>query len=129
MFKSSLAAIFAIASLASSAAQAQPAQTFGGIWRVDDGSATVRVSRCPASATWCAIVIGEQLKPGEPSKLNQTIVRDMRPKGTQTWIGQYVVDGQTMKAMAKLPRPNMLTFRICAFDFLCDTVRLNRVGP
>ncbi|MFM9851409.1 MAG: hypothetical protein ACKVOJ_01195 [Sphingomonadaceae bacterium] len=127
MNKSLSSIALAIAALGASTALAQSSPKLDGIWRTEDQSATVRVGKCPASANWCATVIDERLAQGEPSKLNQTIVRDMRPKGTQGWVGQYVVDGQSMKASAKLANPTTLAFKVCAFAFLCDTIRLNRV--
>ncbi len=127
MCKSFTALALTIASLSSNSALAQLAQNLDGIWRTQDGSATVRVAKCPTSANWCATVIDERLTSGEPSKLNQMLVREMQPKGSQGWVGQYVVDGQSMKASAKLTNPAMLAFKVCAFAFLCETIRLNRV--
>jgi uncharacterized protein (DUF2147 family) len=128
MFKSVSAAIVIAATLSSSAALAQNAPNLNGIWRQQDGSATVRVAPCPKSTNWCATVIEEKLQPNEPSLLNQMVVRDMRSNGTNSWTGQYVVDGQSMKASAKLPRPDMMSFKVCAIAFLCETIRLNRVN-
>jgi uncharacterized protein (DUF2147 family) len=127
MFKSVSAAIAIVAMLSSSAALAQNAPNLNGIWRQQDGSATVRVAPCPKSTNWCATVIEEKLKPNEPSLLNQMVVREMRSNGTKGWTGQYVVDGQTMKASAKLTSPESMNFKVCAIAFLCETIRLNRV--
>jgi uncharacterized protein (DUF2147 family) len=127
MTKSFSVATLIIVSLVSNGALAQSKPNLEGLWRVDDGSATVRVTKCPASTNWCATVVAEQLKPGESSQLNQTLVRDMRSKGNQQWAGKYTAGGQNMKADAKLLRPDMLSFKICAFAFLCDTIRLNRI--
>jgi uncharacterized protein (DUF2147 family) len=127
MRRSISVATLIIVALASVGALAQAMPNLEGLWRVEDGSATVRVTKCPASPNWCATVVAEQLKPGEPSQLNQMLVRDMRPKGNLEWAGQYVAGGQNMKANAKLLRADMLAFKVCAFAFLCDTIRLNRV--
>jgi uncharacterized protein (DUF2147 family) len=127
MAKSFFVATLIMVSLVSNGALAQSKPNLEGLWRVEDGSATVRVAKCPASTNWCATVVAEQLKPGEASQLDQMLVRDMRPKGNQQWAGQYIAGGQNMKADAKLLRPDLLSFKICAFAFLCDTIRLNRV--
>ncbi len=127
MRKSFIASVLAIASLGSVSASAQSAPNLNGIWRAEDGSATVRVATCPSSANWCATVIEERLAPGEPSSLNQMIVREMRAKGTKGWTGEYVTGGQSMKASAKLSGPDKLAFKVCALAFLCDTIRLSRV--
>jgi uncharacterized protein (DUF2147 family) len=114
--------------LTGTAALAQSPASLGGIWRLQDGSATVRVTSCNGNGnTWCATVIEERLQPGEPSMMNQSVVRDMRPNGKQGWSGRYVVDGQSMKATAKLLRADQINFKICAVAFLCDTIRLDRV--
>jgi uncharacterized protein (DUF2147 family) len=127
MHKSFFLATVIFTALASGSALAQSIPNLDGLWRAEDGSTTVRVAKCPTSPNWCAIVVAEQLKPGEPSQLNHMLVRDMRTKGNRQWAGQYAVDGQNMKAGAKLLRPDMLAFKVCAFAFLCDTIRLNRI--
>ncbi len=127
MHKSLFTILFVIASLASVSASAQSVQNLNGIWRTEDGSSTVRVAKCPSTTNWCAIVIAERLTPGEQSVLNQMTVREMRPKGNNNWAGQYVIDGQNMKASAKLSGPDTLSFKVCAQAFLCETIRLNRV--
>jgi uncharacterized protein (DUF2147 family) len=127
MFKTIPASVAAIAVFASGIAHAQTAPNVAGVWRQQDGSATVRIAQCPQSANWCATVIAEQLKPNDPSLLNQMVAREMRPKGADSWTGQYVVDGQSMKASAKLSRTDVLSFKVCAFAFLCETIKLDRV--
>lgn len=120
---------FAILAMASSnSLHAQTSTEIPGVWRADDGSYTVRVAPCAVKTQWCATVIDERLKPGEPSMLNQMIVRDMRPARKNSWSGKYVVDGQSMKASAKLTGANALSFKVCAFAFLCETTRLKRIG-
>ncbi len=109
-------------------AQAQMPPSLLGVWQQDNGESTVRVAQCGASPYLCATVIAEKRKPGDPSSLNQTIVQDMRPNGKNGWTGRYIVDGQSMKASAKLSARGMLSFKICAMPFLCETIRLNRVG-
>jgi uncharacterized protein (DUF2147 family) len=127
MSKSFSTAIAMIGLLISGAAQAQSAPNVDGIWRTQDGSTTVQVTKCPTNPNWCATVTAERLEPGEPSQLNQMLVRDMRPKGKLGWTGQYVADGQNMKASAKLLASDTLAFKICALAFLCETVRLRRI--
>jgi uncharacterized protein (DUF2147 family) len=127
MYKSFSTAALVFAALASVSAPAQSVQNVNGIWRAEDGSASVRVAKCPASANWCATVIEERLAPGDKSALNQMIVREMRPKGGNAWTGEYVAGDQTFKATAKLSGPDKLAFKVCAFAFLCDTIRLSRV--
>lgn len=129
MFKFVPTIVAVITALTSSIALAQAVQSPEGIWRMEDGSATARVAKCPTSANWCATVIEEQLKPGEASLLNQMVIRDMSPKGPQSWTGRwYIGDGQSMKVGVKLSRPDMLTLKVCTYVFLCDTIRLNRVS-
>jgi uncharacterized protein (DUF2147 family) len=128
MIKPITTVMLIIVSLAPAAAQAQSAQNLDGIWRSQDGSSTVRVAKCPQSSNWCANVIDEKLKPGETSSLNQMVVREMRPNGKKGWTGQYVVDGQSYKASAKLQRQGVLAVKICALAFLCETTRLEQIG-
>ncbi len=112
---------------------AQDQAALAGVWRVDDGSATVRISTCSGSSNWCATVIEEKLKPGETSMMNKVVARDMRPidkKGgsKKGWSGRMVADdGQSYKATAKQQGQDGLTFKICVMPLLCDTMRLNRV--
>ncbi len=109
---------------ASVSAQALP--SLAGVWRLTDGSATVRITQCDGSTNLCAKVIEERLKPGEASSLNQIVVRDLRPNGKTSWTGRYIADGQSMKAAAKLTGPDAASFKFCAMVFLCDTITLNR---
>jgi uncharacterized protein (DUF2147 family) len=127
MFKPVSVMLLSLGVLVSGPAHGQSTPTLDGIWRAEDGSATVRVAKCSTGTNWCATVVAEQLKPGEPSQLNQMLVRDMRPNGTQGWTGQYVAGGRNMKASAKLLRSNTLAFKVCAFAFLCETMQLSRV--
>jgi uncharacterized protein (DUF2147 family) len=103
-----------------------------GVWRTEDGSATVQITECAVNSGkkkgYCGTVIEEVLKPGEVSSLGQTVVRDMVPTGKQSWKGKFIGDGQPISATAKQPSADKLSFRICAFAFLCDTLRLNRVS-
>ena len=122
------AAIAVLAIASAGAADAQPTTTLTGVWRLDDGSATVRVEPCTNTANWCATVIEEQLEPGEESSLNQMVVQDMRPNGKNRWSGRYIAGGQSMKATAKLTRPDALSFKVCAMGILCDTMRLSLVS-
>lgn len=120
--------------LTGTTAWAQDQGAVAGVWRVDDGSATVRVAPCSGnSSNWCATVIEEQLKPGEPSMLNKIVARDMRPidkngGSKKGWTGRMVADdGQSYKATAKQQGRDGLTFKICVMPMLCDTMRLSRV--
>jgi uncharacterized protein (DUF2147 family) len=106
---------------------AQAPHPLAGIWRQDDGSATVRIQNCSNRETICGTVIAERLEPQQPSLLNQTVVRDMRPAGKQAWVGNYVVEGQSMKARAKLLGPDALAVKVCSMGIFCETIRLNRV--
>lgn len=118
---------FCLMSLSSAASlSAQTVPSLAGVWRMTDGTATVRISQCDSSTDFCAKVIEERLKPGETSSLNQIVVRDLRPKGKSSWAGRYITDGQSMKATAKLTSPDALSFKFCAMAFLCDTIMLNR---
>jgi uncharacterized protein (DUF2147 family) len=112
--------------LPATSSSAQTVPSLAGVWRQSDGSATVRISPCEGSSNWCATMIDQRLNPGEPSLLNQMVVRDMRSNGKLAWTGRYVVDGQSMKASAKLRGPDALSFKVCAMAFLCDTIIFNR---
>lgn len=127
MTKSFIIAALILGGGAATAATAQTARSLDGIWQQDDGSVTVRIGDCPREKAKCATVIKERPVAGEPSLLNQTVVQDMRPNGTRQWRGRYIVDGQSMKANARLVDANTLTVKVCAIAFLCDTIRLIRV--
>jgi uncharacterized protein (DUF2147 family) len=117
---------FLMSALPAANLSAQTAPSLAGVWRLTDGSATVRIMQCDGSTDFCAKVIEERLKPGETSSLNQIVVRDLRPKGKASYVGRYIADGQSMKASAKLTGADALTFKFCAMVFLCDTMTLNR---
>lgn len=99
-----------------------------GVWRTQDGTATVRIANCKGTSDQCATVIEERLQPGEPSQLGQTLVRDIRPASKKGWTGKYVADNQPLAAKISQAGPNTMKFKVCAFAFLCDTIVLTRLS-
>jgi uncharacterized protein (DUF2147 family) len=99
-----------------------------GVWRQDDGAATVRIAPCPSSTDNCATVIDERLQPGETGRLGKITVKDIRPAGAMRWTGVFVDQGSTLGAKIRQLSPTTMTFKICALAFLCETKRFQRVG-
>jgi uncharacterized protein (DUF2147 family) len=115
------------AGFAASAATAQnaPASSLAGVWILDDGTATVQIAPCGESL--CGKLIAEKLQPGEPSQLGQTIIRDVRLNGKKGWSGKYIADGSSYGLKIKQSGANLMTAKICAAFFACDTLRLKRL--
>lgn len=115
----SFAITFAV--IMAQSAEAQTSAIIDGTWRAKDGTSTVVIAPCPNGADRCATVIGERLDPGQPSNLNQIVVRDIRPDKKRGWRGRYIADGADYKASVKLSGNDAFNFKICAVAFLCET--------
>lgn len=107
---------------------AQERGSLDGTWRQDDGKVTVRIAACPSIRDLCATVVDEKPDLSEPRRLGKIIVSDLRPAGSGRWNGQFVDQGSTMPARVRQTAPNTVSFKICAFAFLCETKRFDRVG-
>ncbi len=109
------------AAIMAGSAEAQTSAIIDGTWRAKDGSSTVVIAPCPTGADRCATVIAEQLDPGQPSSLNQIVVRDIRADKKRGWRGRYIAEGANFSASVKLAGNDAFNFKICAFAFLCET--------
>ena len=121
-------ATFALALSLSAPVATQAADPMLGVWRQNDGAATVRIAPCASGTDNCATVIDERLQPGETSRLGKVTVKDIRPAGTMRWTGVFVDQGATFGAKIRQLSPTTMTFKICALAFLCETKRFQRVG-
>jgi uncharacterized protein (DUF2147 family) len=116
-----LSFVITFAAMMASNAEAQTSAVIDGTWRAKDGSSTVVIGPCPTGVDRCATVIAERLDPGQPSNLNQIVVRDIGPDKKRGWRGRYIADGADYKASVKLSGNDAFNFKICAFAFLCET--------
>jgi uncharacterized protein (DUF2147 family) len=98
-----------------------------GVWRQDDGAATVRIAKCGTGSDLCAVVIAEKLESGEPSRLGKVTVKDIRAVGSRRWTGMFIDQGVSMKARVDQLSSDTVSFKICAFAFLCDKKRFQRI--
>lgn len=106
---------------------AQERGSLVGTWRQDDGKVTVRIAACPTSRDLCATVVDEKPDLSVPRRMGKIIVSDLKPAGSGRWNGQFVDQGTTMAARVRQTTPDTVSFKICAFAFLCDTKRFDRV--
>lgn len=118
---------FALTLVTAAPAVAQSANGLAGVWRQDDGRATVRIASCGSGADQCATVIDEKLELGEPSRRGKVVVRDIRPTGSGRWQGQFVDQEASMTAKIRQLSPGSMTFKICALAFSCETKRFSRL--
>jgi uncharacterized protein (DUF2147 family) len=122
---------FAASALAlslSAAVAAQAPDPMLGVWRQDDGAATVRIAPCASGPDNCATVIDERPQPGETSRLGKVTVKNIRPAGAMRWTGVFVDQGATFGAKIRQLSSTAMTFKICALAFLCETKRFQRVS-
>lgn len=108
-------------------AAAQSNNPLAGVWRQDDGAATVRIASCEKGPYYCAIVVAEKLELGEASRLGKITVKDIRPSGQRRWTGVFVDQGATMNAKVQQISADVISFKICAIPFLCETKRFQRI--
>jgi uncharacterized protein (DUF2147 family) len=114
-------ASFAALLFITTAAVADPA----GEWRVQDGTATIRISRCGAG--YCGRIAstvspaGRDEKNPDPSKRNRSVIGlevliNMRPAGENVWSGTTynAEDGQMYGAKMSLQSEQALKIEGCA---------------
>lgn len=106
------ASVLAMLVLPAAAAETQPAAV--GLWRVADGSATIRIKRCDEAL--CGFVASAPApEPGAASAIGQKILIDMRQDGPiwrgaifnlddgQIYTGEIAVEGDLLKVKGCLP--------------------------
>ena len=114
------AASLAAISLAATAAVADPA----GEWRVQDGSATVKIRKC--GAAYCGYVAstrgpsGKDEKNPDPAKRNRSVIGievliNLKPAGDNVWTGltYNAEDGQIYNAKVSLQGEQSLSIQGC----------------
>lgn len=115
------AASFAALMFATTAAIADPA----GEWRVQDGTATIRIRKC--GAAYCGFIATTASAPGrddknpDPSKRGRSVIGvealiNMRPAGANLWAGTTydANDGQMYSAKISLQGEQALKIEGCA---------------
>jgi uncharacterized protein (DUF2147 family) len=106
---------------------AQPFGNLPGVWREDDGKATVRIARCAAGGDLCATVIDEKLELGEPSRRGKITVTSIRQTSQGRWTGLLVDADASMTMRIRQTSPDTVSFKICALAFFCETKRYQRL--
>lgn len=109
-------------------ATAQSNNPLVAVWRQDDGAATVRIAPCDKGPNYCAIVVAEKLELGEASRLGKVTVKDIRPSGPRCWTGLFIDQSATMNAKVQQISADVMSFKICAIPFLCETKRFQRIA-
>ena len=107
-----LASLVIVLSVLPAVAETQPGAI--GLWRVADGTATIRIKRCDDAL--CGFVASAPTpEPGAASAVGQKILIDMRPDGEgwrgtifnlddgQTYAGEISTDGDLLKVKGCLP--------------------------
>ncbi len=128
-------AILAASLLPQSSALADPV----GDWRVGDGNATVRISKCGAAL--CGIVASTASPPGrdsknpDPAKRRRSVIgiqvlSNMRPAGANSWTGTSynAEDGQTYNARMSMQGERTMQLQGCVPNGgLCGSETWTRV--
>lgn len=104
-----------------------------GDWRVEDGSAIIRIDNC-GGALWG--VVAWEKEPGRDRSgrptLGSTVIINMRPSSSQArWDGQIhnAQNGETYKANVRMAGDNMLRVEGCVLGgIFCGGQRWTRVG-
>jgi uncharacterized protein (DUF2147 family) len=116
--------------LASSAAMAAEPT---GDWRVEDGSAIIRVDNCNG-ALWGVVAWekepGRDQRSGRPT-LGSPVLMNMRASSQSRWDGQIYnpTNGQTYKAIVRMVGDNTLRVEGCVMGgVFCGGQRWTRVG-
>jgi uncharacterized protein (DUF2147 family) len=106
------ALVIALLVLPVAAAETQPAAI--GMWRVADGSATIRIKRCD-NALCGFVASAPPPEPGAASAMGQKILIDLHQDGEiwrgtifnlddgQTYTGEIAVEGDLLKVKGCLP--------------------------
>jgi uncharacterized protein (DUF2147 family) len=118
--------VLALAVTLAHVAAAQAPSPLLGNWRSEDGSTSVRIAPCPNRVSLCGTVTADRPENGEPSLVNQMVLRDVQLQRNNEWRGNYVADGQTLRTRIRMPSQNRAIFRVCAMALLCDTIAFNR---
>jgi uncharacterized protein (DUF2147 family) len=123
---------------------AAPASEAMGIWRMDNGKVTVRVSRCGANL--CGTVVGlrkprddkgrPRLDKENPNPalrrrpvIGLTILNNMKPRGEGYWTGTIYnpADGATYSSNMTLQSANTMRVKGCVASVLCRSMKFIRV--
>jgi uncharacterized protein (DUF2147 family) len=123
---------------------AAPASEAMGIWRMDNGKVTVRVSRCGANL--CGTVVGlrkprddkgrPRLDKENPNPalrrrpvIGLTILNNMKPRGEGYWTGTIYNpdDGATYSSNMTLQSANTMRVKGCVASVLCRSMKFIRV--
>jgi uncharacterized protein (DUF2147 family) len=115
-----------------------------GVWRMENGKVTVRVSRCGASL--CGTVVGlrkprddkgrPRLDKENPNPalrrrpvIGLTILSNMKPRGEGYWTGTIYNpdDGNTYSSNMMLQSANTMRVKGCVASVLCRSMKFVRV--
>jgi uncharacterized protein (DUF2147 family) len=107
---------------------AQTTSPLSGVWRRQDGGATVRIAPCGNGPELCAVVVAEKLELNEASRLGKVTVKDIKPSGPRRWTGVFVDQGSSMNARIQQLSSDVTSFRVCIFPFVCETQKFSRIG-
>ena len=102
------------------------AQDATGTWQRDTGASRIRIAPCGGAL--CGTVVWLK-DPNSPAKVGQTVLKDMKPSGTNEWRGSAFnpEDGKTYSGTMAL-NGNRLTTAGCALaGLICKTVNWRRV--
>ncbi len=115
--------------MSGAALAAEPA----GDWRVEDGSAIIRIDNC-SGALWGVVAWekepGRDNRSGRPT-LGSTVLINMRAASQTRWDGQIynATNGQTYKANVRMVGDNTLRVEGCVMGgVFCGGQRWTRVG-
>jgi uncharacterized protein (DUF2147 family) len=123
---------------------AAPASEATGVWRLDNGKVTVRVSRCGSNL--CGTVVGlrkprddkgrPRLDKENPNPalrrrpvIGLTILNNMKPRGEGYWTGTIYNpdDGNTYSSNMSLQNANTMRVKGCIASVLCRSMKFVRV--
>jgi uncharacterized protein (DUF2147 family) len=115
-----------------------------GIWRMENGRVTVRVSPCGGNL--CGTVVGlkkprddkgrprldkENPNPSLRSRpvIGLTILSNMKPRGSGSWSGTIYNpdDGNTYSSNMTLQNPNTMRVKGCVASVFCRSMKFVRV--
>ncbi len=126
--------------LAAGQAQAEDAL---GVWRLDNGKVTVKVSPCGANLCGTVVALKKPLDDEGRPKLDKenpnkalrsrpviglTILSNMRPAGENRWAGTIYNpdDGYTYRSKMKLQHGNVMKVDGC-FTVFCKSMKFIRI--
>lgn len=135
----------AVAAILISSAPAAAGGGASGVWRMDNGKVTVRVSECGGGKLCGTIVklakpLGKDGKPKRDKHNPNPALRDrpvigiailsgLKPAGSNTWEGSIYNpdDGNTYKSKVKLASPTHLKVKGCV-AFVCRSMDFHKVN-